>query len=70
MSDEWGKEQLKPLSMFELAKWWADEVKLLAAGNAAGLLAAGAALNSAHGNALFLAKAAGIFFFIGIFAFQ
>jgi hypothetical protein len=28
--EEWAKEQLKPLSMFEIAKWWADGIKVAA----------------------------------------
>jgi hypothetical protein len=36
-ADGWLKEQLKPLSMFELAKWWADAIKVIGAGNGAGL---------------------------------
>jgi hypothetical protein len=34
--------------MFETAKWWADGIKVLGGGNDAGLLAAGAALNTFH----------------------
>ena len=69
--DEWTKEQLKPLSMFELAKWWADGIKLVGAGNGAGVLASGAALNAFHGPhaALIWVKISGTIFFVGVFAF-
>jgi hypothetical protein len=72
MSDnEWAKEQLKPLSMFETAKWWADGLKIVGAGNGAGFLTAGAALNSfqGHHRGLIEVKIAGSFFFVGIISF-
>jgi hypothetical protein len=70
-NDDWTLEQLKPLSMFELAKWWADALKVIGAGNGAGILAAGAALSQFenHHNSVFLIKLAGAFFFIGVLAF-
>jgi hypothetical protein len=57
--------------MFELAKWWADGVKVLGAGNGAGFLAAGAALGqlSGHHWPLLLAKGACLAFFAGVIAF-
>jgi hypothetical protein len=69
--DEWAKDQLKPLSMFELAKWWADGIKVAGAGNGAGLVAAGAALTPFHDHhaALILVKIAGGVFFIGVLGF-
>jgi hypothetical protein len=69
--DEWANEQLKPLSMFDLAKWWADAVKVIGAGNGVGLLAAGFALGPTQGHhpSFLLMKLAGTFFFIGVFAF-
>jgi hypothetical protein len=68
---EWAQEQLKPLSMFETAKWWADGLKVVGAGNGAGFLTAGAALTSFHEHprALLEVKFAGVAFFIGILAF-
>jgi hypothetical protein len=71
MPDEsdWHKEQLKPLSMFELAKWWADAIKVIGAGNGTGLIAAGAALGpfQDHHHSLFFVKLAGAVFFVGVF---
>lgn len=72
MSDnEWAKEQLKPLSMFETAKWWADGLKIIGAGNGAGFLTAGVALNSfqGHHRGLIEVKVAGSCFFVGIISF-
>jgi hypothetical protein len=70
-NDEWTKEQLKPLSMFELAKWWADALKVIGTGNGAGILAAGAALGPLENNhhSLFWVKLAGATFFVGVLAF-
>jgi hypothetical protein len=67
----WHKEQLKPLSMFELAKWWADAIKVIGAGNGTGLIAAGAALGpfQDHHHSLFFVKLAGAAFFVGVFGF-
>ena len=74
MPDEgdWQKEQLKPLSMFELAKWWADAIKVIGAGNGTGLIAAGAALGpfQDHHHSLFFVKLAGGVFFLGVFGFS
>ena len=69
--EEWSKEQLKPLSMFEIAKWWADGLKIAGAGNGAGFLTAGAALTTfqGHHRGLLEVKAAGLCFLIGVLAF-
>jgi hypothetical protein len=69
--EEWSKEQLKPLSMFEIAKWWADGLKVAGAGNGAGFLTAGAALTTFHGHyrGLLEVKVAGLCFLIGVLAF-
>jgi hypothetical protein len=69
--DEWVKQQLKPLSMFEIAKWWADGLKIIGAGNGAGFLTAGAALTTfqGHHRGLIEVKIAGTFFFIGVLSF-
>jgi hypothetical protein len=65
------KKQLEPLSMFELAKWWADGIKVAGAGNGAGFLTAGAALAPFHDHprAFLEVKFAGVSFFIGILSF-
>jgi hypothetical protein len=70
-SEEWAREQLKPLSMFGIAKWWADGLKVLGAGNGAGFLTSGAALSPFHDHyrALFVVKIAGACFFVGIITF-
>lgn len=69
--EEWTKEQLKPLSMFEIAKWWADGLKVVGAGNGAGFLTAGAALTTFHDHhrALLEVKLTGACFFVGIITF-
>ena len=69
--EEWAIEQLKPLSMFETAKWWADGLKVLGAGNGAGILTAGAALSTFNDQqqALLEVKLAGLSFFIGLCSF-
>jgi hypothetical protein len=69
--EEWAKEQVKPLSMFDITKWWADGIKILGAGNGAGFLTAGAALSpfQGHHRGLLEVKIAGLCFFIGIIAF-
>jgi hypothetical protein len=70
-SDEWIKEQIKPLSRFEIAKWWADGLKVVGAGNGAGFLTCGAAFTIFHGHprGLIEIKVAGVCFFIGIITF-
>jgi hypothetical protein len=70
-NNEWAKEQTKPLAMFELARWWADALKVIGTGNGAGILAAGAALGPLenHHSSLFWVKLAGATFFVGVFAF-
>jgi hypothetical protein len=69
--EDWMKDQLKPLSMFEIAKWWADGIKMTGAGNGAGFLTAGAALTifRDHHRAFLEVKLAGFVFFVGIIAF-
>ena len=69
--EEWLQDQMKPLSMFETAKWWAEGIKVAGAGNGAGLLTAGAALSAFHDHhaSLLLVKIAGTSFFIGVLAF-
>jgi hypothetical protein len=69
--EEWVKEQIKPLSMFEIAKWWADGLKVVGAGNGAGFLTCGAAFTTLQGHprGLFEVKLSGVCFFIGIITF-
>jgi uncharacterized membrane protein YidH (DUF202 family) len=69
--DEWAKQQMKPLGMFELADKWADAIKVIRAGNGAGIVAAGAALNtfSQRPDVLFWVKCGGVSFFVGVFTF-
>ena len=69
--DQWAKDQLKPLSLFEIAKWRADGLKVAGAGNGAGFLTAGAALTlfRDHPRALLEVKFSGFCFFIGVMAF-
>jgi hypothetical protein len=69
--EEWVKEQVKPLSMFEIAKWWADGLKVVGAGNGAGFLTCGAAFTAFHDHprGLFEIKVSGVCFFIGIVTF-
>jgi Ca2+/H+ antiporter len=69
--EDWTKDQLKPLSMFDTAKWWADGIKTMGAGNGAGFLTAGTALATFHDHhrAFIEVKVAGFAFFVGIIAF-
>jgi hypothetical protein len=69
--EDWARDQLKPLSMFEIAKWWADGLKVAGAGNGAGFLSAGAAIAQLHGHprVTLEVKAAGFCFLVGILAF-
>jgi hypothetical protein len=69
--DKWLEEQIKPLNMFELAKQWTDAIKVIGAGNGAGVLAAGAALNtfSQRHDLLVWIKTAGAAYFVGLLAF-
>jgi hypothetical protein len=57
--------------MFEIAKWWADGIKIAGAGNGAGFLTAGAALGpfQEHRWALLEIKIAGISFLLGVLSF-
>jgi hypothetical protein len=70
-TDGWGKEQINPLNMFELAGKWTDAIKVIGAGNGAGAIAAGAALNlfSQRSEVLLWVKFGGVTFFVGVFAF-
>jgi len=69
--DKWSDKQLEPLGMFELAGQWKDAIKVIGAGNATGVLAAGAALNtfSHNSSAIFWVKCSGVCFFAGVFTF-
>ncbi len=71
MREQWQKDQLKPLSMVDLAKQWTDAIKVVGSGNGAGLLAAGAALNTfAQKPAIVTClKYSVASFFVGVFAF-
>jgi hypothetical protein len=71
LSDEWHAEQITPMSMVKLADRWLQGIKLIGAGNAAGILAVGAALSAISQKPLLLllAKIAGVMFFIGVLAF-
>lgn len=65
---DWDAKQLVPMGMFELAGKWTEAIKVIGAGNGAGLVGAGAALTtfSAHPPMLFFIKAGGICFFAGV----
>ncbi|QND73154.1 hypothetical protein [Tardiphaga robiniae] len=69
--DAWSKEQLEPLSLFDLANKWSEAVKVLGAGNGAGLVAAGAALSAfaKYPTMLPVIKASGCLFFAGTLTF-
>jgi hypothetical protein len=69
--DEWGKEQLKPMGMQELAKWWTDCLKVVGSANGAGVLALGTALHSFGAKAHLVSnlKAGALVFFVGLMAF-
>lgn len=69
--DEWGKKQAEPLGLFDLANKWAEALKVIGAGNGAGIVVAGAALapNAANASMLVWIKVGGAFFFVGVFAF-
>jgi hypothetical protein len=71
MREQWQKDQLKPLSMVDLAKQWIDAIKVVGAGNGAGLLATGAALNTfAQKPAVVTClKCSAACFFVGVFVF-
>ena len=71
IADNWAEESLEPLSMYELGKWWIDSLKVLGAGNGAGVIALGAALNyfSAKPDVLFTLKMAAACFLIGVITF-
>ncbi|MCA6106105.1 hypothetical protein [Bradyrhizobium cenepequi] len=69
--DDWFKKQAEPLGIFDLASKWAEALKVIGAGNGAGLLAAGAALSSFAKSPAMLPsiKIGGTFFFIGVMSF-
>jgi len=67
-ADEWQKKQAEPLGLFDLANKWAEALKVVGAGNGAGLIAAGAALSASSANATMLlwVKIGGVIFFFGV----
>jgi hypothetical protein len=69
--DEWEKKQAEPLGLFDLANKWAEALKVIGAGNGAGLIAAGAALSAHSANASMLVwiKVGGAIFFVGVLTF-
>jgi hypothetical protein len=69
--EEWAKTQSKPLGMFDLANKWVEAIKVIGAGNAAGVVAAGAALTpfAKYPTTLILIKFGGLCFFTGVFLF-
>ena len=71
MSEQWERDQLKPLSMVDLAKQWTDAIKVVGSGNGAALLAAGAALNAFAQKPIIVTclKWSAASFFIGVFTF-
>ncbi|RXH38631.1 hypothetical protein XH99_00690 [Bradyrhizobium nanningense] len=70
-TDDWLKKQGEPLSLFDLANRWGEALKVVGAGNGAGLIAGGAALATfaKYPNALPLIKAGGVCFFVGVLSF-
>jgi hypothetical protein len=71
VADEWAREQHKPLSNFDIARYFIDAIKVIGIGNGVGVLAAGAALNafSNRPGMIFWIKWGGIVFLIGVIAF-
>jgi hypothetical protein len=71
MREQWQKDQPKPMSMVELAKQWTDAIKVIGSGNEAGLLAAGAGLNTFAQKPVVVTclKCSAASFFVGVFAF-
>ncbi|UVO28345.1 hypothetical protein [Bradyrhizobium arachidis] len=69
--DEWSKKQTEPLGIFDLANKWAEALKVLGAGNGAGVVAAGVALSSFSKSPpmLPLIKLGGVCFFLGVMTF-
>jgi hypothetical protein len=69
--DEWAKKQAEPLGLFDLANQWSEALKVVGAGNGAGLITAGAALStfSKYPMILSLIKVGGVCFFVGVAAF-
>jgi hypothetical protein len=70
-ADDWHKKQAEPLGLFELANKWAEALKVVGAGNGAGLIAAGAALTTSSSNTSMLlwTKVGGVIFFFGVVTF-
>jgi hypothetical protein len=70
-ADDWLKKQIEPLGLFDLANKWAEALKVVGAGNGAGLIAAGAALSTSSTNAAMLLwiKVGGVIFFLGVLTF-
>ncbi len=70
-SEEWLKKQGDPLSLFDLANRWGEALKVVGAGNGAGLIAAGAALATfaKFPDVLPVIKIGGLCFFVGVVAF-
>jgi hypothetical protein len=71
MSEAWTEQQMTPMSMFELGARWTDALKVIGAGNGAGVLAAGSAISalSGHANVVPWLKIGGGFFFVGLICF-
>jgi hypothetical protein len=69
--DDWSKKQAEPLQLFDLANRWGEIIKVVGAGNAAGVVAAGAALPTfaRHPTVLLIIKIGGVFFFAGVVTF-
>jgi hypothetical protein len=69
--EDWSKKQAEPLSLFDLADKWSEALKVVGAGNGAGLIAAGAALRTfaTYPSALIFIKIGGLFFFVGVLTF-
>jgi hypothetical protein len=63
--------EAEPLGLFDLANRWGEVLKVIGAGNGAGLVAAGVALSSfaKYETVLPYIKIGGICFFVGVFAF-
>lgn len=69
--DDWSKKQAEPLQLFDLANRWGETIKVVGAGSATGVLAAGAALPTfaKYPGALLVIKIGGLFFFAGVVTF-
>lgn len=69
--DDWSKKQTEPLGVFDLANKWSEALKVVGAGNGAGLVAAGAALSAfaKYPAVLLFIKIGGACFFVGVVTF-